>query len=282
MYQGFVIVRGNRAAIGDVAAELAFSTRVAHVPQQPRRSDAPAVLHNIDLAGVSFRYSPAAPFVLKSVSLRIRAGEAIGIVGASGCGKTTLVDLVLGLLRPVAGRIEIDGVMLEPDGVPAWQQSIGYVPQEVLLMHATVRENIAFGVEPAAIDDARVREAARQAGASDFIEALPGAYGAPLAGVGGTLSGGQRQRLGIARALYHRPSLLVLDEATNSLDAGTEAAIIETVVRNRGAQTMLIVAHGAAVIDACNHVFELRDGVLVEGAAARVRSRALRGLRSAE
>jgi HlyD family secretion protein len=279
MYQAFVIVRVSRAAIDDVAFELEQSPRVSDPP--PHQGEMP-FLRSIDLIGVSFCYSPAAPLVLDNASLRIRAGAAIGIVGASGCGKTTLVDLVLGLLRPVAGRIEVDGVLLEPDRVPGWQRSIGYVPQDVLILHATVRENIAFGVDAEAIDDVRVREAARQAGASEFIEELPGGYGARLSGVGGTLSGGQRQRLGIARGLYHRPSLLVLDEATNSLDADTERAIIDTVVRNRGARTLLIVAHGAAVIDACDQVFELRDGVLHDCGSPQVRSRAPRIVRSAE
>jgi len=281
MYHAFVIVRSNRAAIEDVAAQLALVPQVPEVARARHSSD-PAFLHDIELVRVSFRYSPAAPLVLDNASLRIPAGAAIGILGASGCGKTTLVDLVLGLLRPVAGRIEIDGAVLEPGGVPNWQQSIGYVPQDVLILHAPIRENIAFGVEPGEIDDARVHEAARQAGASEFIEALPGRYGARLTGVGGTLSGGQRQRLGIARALYHQPSLLVLDEATNSLDAATERAIIETVVRNRGAKTLLIVAHSAAVIDACDQVFELRDGALHDCGSPQAQARTTRLRQSVE
>jgi len=282
MYQAFVVVRGNRAAFEDVAAELALGAPGGEVQQPRRHSGEPALLRSIDLVGVSFRYSPEAPLVLDNASLRIPAGAATGIVGASGCGKTTLVDLVLGLLLPGGGRIEIDGQALEPQRVPAWQQSIGYVPQDVMILDASVRENIAFGVDPGEIDDARVREAARLAGASTFIEALPGGYGARISGVGGGLSGGQRQRIGIARALYNRPSLLVLDEATSSLDPDTERAIIETVVRNRGAQTLLIVAHSVAVIEACDHVFELRDGALHDRGSPHAPGRATRVWRSAE
>jgi ABC-type multidrug transport system fused ATPase/permease subunit len=263
MYLAFVIVRGNRAAIEDVAAELAHGV-VPVVEPLPRVAREPALVRGVDLIGVSFQYSPAAPRVLDDASLHIPAGAVTGIVGASGCGKTTLVDLVLGLLEPVGGRIEIDGKTLDARRVPAWQRCIGYVPQDVLILHGPVRENIAFGVDPSEIDDARVREVARLAGAAAFIEALPGGYAARISGVGGGLSGGQRQRIGIARALYREPSLLVLDEATNSLDADTERAIIDTVIRNRGAQTVLIVAHGGAVIDACDQVFELRDGALRE------------------
>jgi HlyD family secretion protein len=275
MYHGFVVLRANRPVIENVAAELEHRATA----RGTRASDAkPRVEKGIELLGVSFRYSPDTPLVLRDANLRISAGDAVGIVGTSGCGKTTLVDLVLGLLSPASGRVEIDGVALDEGRVPAWQRSIGYVPQDVLIMDASVRENIAFGIDPASIDDERVREVARQAGADGFIEALPGGYSARISGVSGGLSGGQRQRVGIARALYGDPSLLVLDEATNALDAGTESAIIEAVVRNRGARTVLIVAHGASLIESCDRVHELRDGKLFEvlpraacGRAARLR-----------
>jgi HlyD family secretion protein len=171
--------------------------------------------------------------------------------------------VTLGLLVPSGGHIMVDGRPLAVQR-PAWQRSIGYVPQLVALLDASVRENIAFGVDAAAIDDARVREAARQAGAAEFIEALSGGYGARVSG--GSLSGGQRQRLGIARALYREPALLVLDEATGSLDAATERAIVDAVIRNRGGRTVVVVAHGGAAIDACDRVYELRNGVLRERA----------------
>jgi HlyD family secretion protein len=262
MYQAFVIVRSNRAAIDNLAAELEGEVPAAHSVAPPSRFDGPVLVRGIELAGVSFRYAPQSPLVLDSATLHIPAGAAIGIVGASGCGKTTLVDLILGLLVPLEGRVEIDGKVLERNCVTDWQRSLGYVPQEVMILEASVRENIAFGVDPGAIDDARVRDAARQAGASEFIDAMPGGFDARMSGAGGGLSGGQRQRIGIARALYREPSLLVLDEATSSLDASTERAIIDAVVRHRGARTLLIVAHGSAVIEACDRVYELREGTL--------------------
>lgn len=262
MYNAFVVVRAHRSAIEDLASQLDDGMPVSPIPKSSPRSGTRGGLRSVELAGVSFRYSPEAPLVLDNVNVRIAAGTAIGIVGASGCGKTTLLDLILGLLVPIEGRIEIDGEALDSRGVMDWQQSIGYVPQEVMILDATVRENVAFGAALGEIDDDRVREAAVQAGASEFIEALPGGYAAKISGMGGALSGGQRQRLGIARALYRQPSLLVLDEATNSLDSETERAVIDAVIRNRGARTLLIVAHGSAVIDACDRVYEMRGGAL--------------------
>ena len=273
MYYAFVIVRANRSAIESLAFELTGSHRNDAVCTPPHLFDQPAFRGGVELSSVSFRYSPATPLLLDNASLRFDSGAAIGIVGASGCGKTTLVDLVLGLLMPTDGHIAVDGELLDERRIPAWQRSVGYVPQDVMILNASVRENIAFGVDPTGIDDARVRAVACQAGASEFIEALPGGYAAEIAGAGGGLSGGQRQRIGIARALYGNPSLLVFDEATNALDVESERAIIETVIRNRGTRTLLIVAHGAAVIDACDRVYVLRDGVLSERGprAARLR-----------
>jgi len=262
IYAALVILRNNRPAIDNIAAEL-----LSH-PQAPATdTSAPAPIslqQAIELDAVSFRYAPHARRVLDEVSLRIAAGSVVGITGESGSGKTTLVDLVLGLLSPENGRIDIDGRRLEDATVPGWQASVGYVPQDVMILDASVRENIAFGLAPGEIDEARVREAAAGAGAAGFIESLPGGYAARLSANGANLSGGQRQRIGIARALYRRPVFLVLDEATNALDRDSERVVIDAVIRNRGARTLLIVAHGAALIDACDRVYELREGTLRE------------------
>jgi ABC-type multidrug transport system fused ATPase/permease subunit len=259
IYSAFVFIRASQPAVANIAAELGACVVPARELAPPAHQP---LAQGVDLLGVSFRYSAQGPLVLDNASLHIAAGSVTGIVGASGCGKTTLIDLILGLLTPTEGRIVIDGAPLDAARVASWQASIGYVPQDITVLDATVRENIAFGVEAAAIDDARVREVATLAGAVGFIESLPGGFEAPLSGVGGGLSGGQRQRIAIARALYRDPALLVLDEATNALDAETEAAIIDAVMRNRGTRTLLIVAHGAAVIGACERVLELRQGVL--------------------
>jgi ATP-binding cassette, subfamily B, bacterial PglK len=275
MYHAFVIVRSNRGAVENIAAELSCMA-LAPRTTQPRGAPAAPLVRGIELTGVSFRYGPDSPAVLADASLSIPAGAAIGIVGASGCGKTTLVDLILGLLLSERGRIEVDGKPLDSSSLPEWRQRIGYVPQDPLILDDSVRANIAFGVAPDDIDDARVHEVAREAGAAEFIESLAEGYATKLVGVGAGLSGGQRQRIAIARALYHDPALLVLDEATNALDSDTERAVIDAVVRNRGARTVLVVAHGLALIDACDRVYELRGGSLHLRDSRPIRNYALR------
>ena len=205
MYNALVVVRTNRPAIELLASHLDSCVPFTRAPQSHSPSVRLALLREIELIGVSFQYSPESQPVLHDATIRIPAGLAIGIVGASGCGKTTLIDLIVGLLQPTGGRIEVDGEALDLQRMAAWQQSIGYVPQDVMILDATVRENIAFGVAPAEIDDARVFEVARLAGAGEFIEAIPDAYFAKLLRVGGGLSGGQRQRLGIARRALSPP-----------------------------------------------------------------------------
>jgi ABC-type multidrug transport system fused ATPase/permease subunit len=262
MYHAFVVMRANRATLVNLSAQLEGSAAEPDIATRVATKLVPT--RSIELVDVSFRYAPEAPLVLEDVSVRIDVGTAIGIVGPSGCGKTTVADLLVGLLAPSTGRVQIDGIALDAQRVSAWQQAIGYVPQDVMLLDATVRENIAFGVDPADIDDVRLRQAAKQAGALAFIEALPLGFHTRTSGVGSSLSGGQRQRLGIARALYRDPALLLLDEATNALDADSERAIIDAVVRNRGPRTLVVVAHSAAAIQACDRVYELRDGKLHE------------------
>ena len=262
MYGAFALVRANLPAIDHLAAELSASARTG-ADESILESNS-----SIELSGVSFRYDPDKPRVLDAVSLRIPIGAAIGIIGASGSGKTTLADIITGLLKPDEGRIDIGGVALDSDELRAsWRASIGYVPQDVMILDASVRENVAFGLAPERIDDARVRDVLRLAGAEEFVATLPGGITAKLAAIGGGLSGGQRQRIGIARALYRDPGLLVLDEATNSLDVETERAILDCLVRQRGARTLIVVAHGSEAIGACDLVYEVRAGALIERGA---------------
>jgi ABC-type multidrug transport system fused ATPase/permease subunit len=256
-YHALVTLRAHAAAVAANAADLhELPTADPPLPspewrERPRQS--------VEFIDVGFRYGPDAPPVLTHFSLRIPAGSAVALVGVNGSGKTTVADLVLGLLRPQAGRVAVDGVTLDEASVPAWQRRVACVPQAIYLLDATVRENIAFGT-PTEIDDARVREAARLAGALPFIEMLPGRFGARL-GVGGQrLSGGQRQLIGIARALYRDPALLVLDEATSSLDGVAEAGIAQVIRRLRGERTLLVIAHRPATVAACDEAWEMAEG----------------------
>src|SRR6185437_535791 len=168
--------------------------------------------------------------VLDGFSLTVPKNTSLGIIGPTGSGKSTFVDLLLGLYHPTAGEILIDGRRLTPELVPSWQASIGYVPQDIFLIDDTIARNVAFGLQDTEIDRARLREACVIAQIIDFIEAeLPDGFKTNIGERGIRLSGGQRQRIGLARSLYHRPSLLILDEATSALDMATEAKLLDAL-----------------------------------------------------
>lgn len=268
MYNGVVAIRGHWPALRALASQLRHRESAPCAVEAQAPASMP-LRRTLELVNLSFRY-PQEPWVLTGVSLRIRAGSIVGIVGVSGSGKTTLVDVIVGLLTPEQGHIEIDGVVVDSSSTGAWRRSIGYVPQEIALLDASVSENIAFGVDVDAIDLARVRAVARQAGAHEFIEALPGGYSAPLSASSRSLSGGQRQRIGIARALYAQPSLLVFDEATRSLDPASEQVVVDALLAQRGVRTVLVVAHQGAVLEACDVVYELRQGRIHETRGTRL------------
>ncbi|HEU4781536.1 MAG TPA: ABC transporter ATP-binding protein [Steroidobacteraceae bacterium] len=263
-YFAIVTIRAHRFAFDhiadDLAAALAVDTRHERAADQAWRGR-PALA--LELLDVSFRYSKAEKPAAERVSLHVPAGAAIGFIGANGSGKTTVADLILGLLRPESGRIEVDGVALDEHNLPGWQATLGYVPQQVFLLDATVRENIAFGIRPEAVDDTRLRDAARLSGAQEFIDGLAQGFDERLGEHGARLSGGQRQLIGIARALYRDPSLLVLDEATSSLDPDAEQAVVAAVLRLRGTRTIIVIAHRPATVCACDRIHEFADGRIV-------------------
>ena len=214
--------------------------------------------HSIQLDHVAFGYPEAKKNVIDEFSLTISRNSSVGIVGPTGSGKSTLVDLILGLHRPTSGTIRVDGQSLGPDNIRSWQAGIGYVPQDVFLIDDTLARNIALGLPDAEIDRARLREVAAAAHILNFIENdLPRAFDTRVGERGVRLSGGQRQRLAIARALYHKPSLLILDEATSALDNATEAAVTEAITSLQGSVTMLVVAHRLSTIERCEKVIDL-------------------------
>lgn len=221
---------------------------------------APVALSNgIRIEHVSFAYEGTDHRVLTDIDLDIPAGSSIALVGSSGAGKTTLVDLILGLHQPSSGRVLIDGVDLS-EVLPAWQRSIGLVPQDVYLLDDSLGSNIAFGEEADEVDEERLEEAIRRAQLTELIDSLPEGLSTFVGERGVRLSGGQRQRIGIARALYLRPRLLVLDEATSSLDSQTERYITDTIDRLHGQQTMLIVAHRLSTVRRCDRLVFMRAG----------------------
>ncbi|WP_114966648.1 ABC transporter ATP-binding protein [Alkalilacustris brevis] len=210
---------------------------------------------------VSYRYPGAELAGLSDVTLEIHRGERIGIVGATGAGKSTFADLVLGLLEPHSGVIAVDGVALSGATLRAWQAGIGYVPQEIFLTDSSVAENIAFAIPPAEIDRARVEESARLAQIDAFIrEELPQGYDTFVGERGVRLSGGQRQRLGIARALYRDAGLIVFDEATSALDNLTEREVMAAIDALPGDKTVLMIAHRLSTVRRCNRILVLDKG----------------------
>jgi ABC-type multidrug transport system fused ATPase/permease subunit len=229
-----------------------------------RRARPLAFERSLRLDSVSFRYRPDTALVLHGVELDIPRGARLGIIGKTGSGKSTIMDLIMGLMDPTEGRIEVDGVPLSTETRPAWQARIAHVPQAIFLADATIAENIAFGVPAEQIDAGRVREAAQQAQLDRFIEELPDDYQTRVGERGVRLSGGQRQRVGIARALYKRADVLVFDEATSALDAETEAAVMQAINGLGRNLTLIIVAHRLSTVAACDQIIRLEDGRIAE------------------
>ena len=217
---------------------------------------------SITLREISFRYPGASRPVLDEFSLSIAKNTSLGVIGPTGSGKSTFVDLLLGLYQPTAGEILIDDEPLTPALVPAWQASIGYVPQDIFLIDDTIARNIAFGLPDSEIDPVRLREATDTAQLLDFIEGeLPDGFDTNVGERGVRLSGGQRQRIGLARALYHRPSLLILDEATSALDVATEARLLEALRALAGKLTMVVAAHRLSAVANCDQLVDLANEI---------------------
>ena len=213
----------------------------------------------IEFLNVAYRYPTADTDALLGITFELERGQSLGIVGPSGAGKTTLVDVFLGLFDPSRGQVRIDGEPVKP-GARAWQDLIGYVPQSIYIFDNSVRQNVAFGLVDSEIDDAKVRRALRLAHLLDLVEALPEKLDTHLGEHGMRLSGGQRQRIGIARALYHDPPILVLDEATSSLDNETERGINQAVRDLSGDKTIIIIAHRLSTVRSCEKLIFLQGG----------------------
>jgi len=218
------------------------------------------------LRHVSYRYPDAHELALRDISLTIPQGHMIAMVGPSGAGKTTLADILLGLLTPERGEVLVDGVDIHQD-LPAWQRRIGYIPQSVYLLDDTLRRNVAFALPDELIDDRQVWSALRAAQLADLVGVLPEGLDTRLGERGVRLSGGQRQRVGIARALYHDPPVLMLDEATSAVDNETEHAIIQAIARLSGDKTVIIIAHRLSTVKGCATLVFLKEGQILAAAA---------------
>lgn len=231
-----------------------------------RRAEPLVMSQGLRFEDIYFGYSAKSPEVLRGINLEIRLGERIGIIGTTGSGKSTLIDLMMGLLEPTAGKILIDGENLHerehPERLSSWRATIAHVPQTIFLSDKTVAENIAFGLSRKEIDMEMVRKAAEQAQISGFIESCTDCYQTLVGEHGVRLSGGQRQRIGIARALYRKAKVLVFDEATSALDSATEQAVMEAIELLSNKLTIVMVAHRLTTIDRCDRVIRLANGVI--------------------
>lgn len=258
------------AAWATMAGNQASLVKVIELLEQPIPEEAsepsPRPLEfrsNICFKSVWFRYIENEPWVLNGLNLTIPKGSRMGFVGSTGSGKSTAIDLLMGLLEPTSGQILVDDLSITGKRLRSWQQAIAHVPQSIFLADATIMENIALGLPRNLIDMERVQQAARQAQIADFIESRPDGYEALVGERGVMLSGGQRQRIGIARALYKQASVLVFDEATSSLDNETEQAVMTCIENLRRDLTILIIAHRLTTIQNCDQVVELAHGTVV-------------------
>jgi ATP-binding cassette subfamily C protein len=251
-------LRWSLSASAGLAGDLARLERAATVrpstdgQRLPFRTELTAV-------DVSFAYEGSPAPVLTHVDVAIRRGESVAIVGATGAGKTTLVDLLIGLLTPSGGRVTVDGTPIDA-ACAAWQRNIGYVPQNPFMLDDTLRRNIALGIRDEEIDERAVAAAMRLARLEGVAERLPNGLDTSIGEHGVRLSGGERQRVSIARALYHDPALLIFDEATSSLDPATERDIAEAIEPLRGGRTIVVIAHRLSTVERCDRVLLLDRG----------------------
>lgn len=213
----------------------------------------------IQMNQVSFKYPESDKWILKNADIEIKKNSSVAFVGASGAGKTTAADLILGLLEPTEGRILVDGTDIRTN-MAAWHEKIGYIPQTIYLMDDTIRANIAFGIDEADINEAGIYNAIKEAQLDEFIAQLPDGIETEIGDRGVKLSGGQRQRIGIARALYRNPEVLVLDEATSALDNDTEKEVMEAIDSLHGTRTLIVIAHRLSTIQNCDEIYEVGNG----------------------
>jgi len=259
-YNAWANIAGSHASLADTITLLDQPLPAELLQPAP----APLLIQNaVRLDAVRFRYTSDGPWVLDGLNLVIAKGARVGFVGSTGSGKSTTLDLLMGLLVPTEGELLVDGQPISGNRLRAWQRSIAHVPQSIYLADTTLAENIAFGVPPDTIDLDRVQRVARQAQIADFIESNPEGYQAYVGERGVRLSGGQCQRIGIARALYKQASVLVFDEATSALDNATEQSVMDAIGGLDSDLTILLIAHRLTTVQRCDTIVELEHGRVV-------------------
>jgi ABC-type multidrug transport system fused ATPase/permease subunit len=262
MINAIQTIRYALPAVKVIHNELMFSRAAVH-PPAPSASDI-RFRDALTLESVSFQYPGRSDAALREIDIRIPRGSCVGFIGGSGAGKSTLIDVILGLHTPTTGSVCADGVDIQ-NNLRGWQTLVGYVPQTIFLMDDTLRRNVGFGLADSEIDDEAVTRAICAAQLDEFVASLPAGLETMVGERGVRLSGGQLQRIGIARALYHDPEVLVLDEATSSLDTATERGVMAAVRSLRGHKTLIIVAHRLSTVEHCDWLYRLEAGQIVEG-----------------
>ncbi|MCM1425521.1 MAG: ABC transporter ATP-binding protein/permease [Eubacterium sp.] len=217
----------------------------------------------ISINNISWQYPNTDKKIIENLSMKIEKGTSVAFIGTSGAGKTTLADIILGLLKPQEGTVTLDGKDIRELG-KVWSTLLGYVPQAAYLIDDSIKRNVAFGLEDENIDNDKVWYALEQAQLKDFVESLPQSIDTEIGESGVRFSGGQRQRLAIARALYNDPQILVLDEATSALDSDTEKALIDAIEKLQGEKTMIVVAHRLTTVRNCDIIYEIKDGIAIQ------------------
>jgi ATP-binding cassette, subfamily B, bacterial PglK len=275
LYSQLVTVAANKYTLTqleeeilEIEKETAVTVETSHYGDRTAQRAVPipplAFQRELRLEQIAFQYPGSVAPLLDDFNLVVAKNESVGIAGPSGSGKSTLVDLILGLHTPQSGVMRLDDVPLTENKIASWRRMIGYVPQEIYLLDDTIEANIAFGVDPKELDPVALREAALGAQILDFIEKeLPQGMQTTVGERGVRLSGGQRQRIGLARALYHRPKVLILDEATSALDHETERAVMETIHRLQGTLTIITIAHRLSTLERCDRIIRLEKGKIV-------------------
>ena len=217
----------------------------------------------VELKNIDFKFSNSEKWVLSDINLEIRKGDKLGVIGKTGSGKSCLADIVMGLLTPTNGSLEVDSIQLTPYNIKSWRSIIAHVPQAIFLIDGTIRENIAFGIPDSEIDDKKVQQVIICAQLSEVIEALPNKANSIVGERGIFLSGGQRQRIGIARALYKNAQILIFDEATSALDSVTEKSVMESIYNLDKNITIIIVAHRKSTLVGCDRIVEIDSGRII-------------------
>ena len=257
-----VHLRHNRFAVGWLYTDL---IKLKESPKSVLKSSTKSTngeFHELVLDGIQYFYPESKMPALDQISLRIQEGETVGFIGPSGAGKTTLVDLILGLLKPSKGSLLYNGEELK-GSLSRWQSQIAYLPQQVFLIDNTLRNNVALGINDNEIDDQLVHESLKNASLQEFVDTLPQGIETKLGERGVRLSGGQRQRVAIARAFYHGRNVLVMDEATSALDHETESEIVEEIKRLKGKKTIIVIAHRLTTVQHCDRIYYLEKGKIV-------------------